>query len=177
MKRESQITGTMLELFLKYDPETGLFTSNVSSSPQRGVGDVAGGRHQNGYTMIQVCGIIVRAHRLAWLWMTGEWPSEVDHINGNRSDNRWSNLRIVTRPQNIWNSGLRSDNTSGCKGVQYDASRGKWMATITHNKKTVRLGRFHNLLDAVEVRKRAETKYHGEFATNRTESFSRAHQK
>ena len=82
-----------------------------------------------GYQHISIDGNEYRAHHLAFLYMTGRWPkTEVDHINHNPLDNRWSNLREAARPENCWNQRIRSDNTSGFKGVQRHGQR--WRAII-----------------------------------------------
>ena len=94
---------------------------------------------------------------------------EVDHINGNRLDNRKCNLRIVTRQQNQMNKKKPKNNKSGHKGVHYDKSRGKWVTYISVNYKRVHLGRFYNKMDAVKAYNKAANKFHGEFARlNRT---------
>lgn len=91
---------------------------------------------------------------------------EVDHINHNPADNRKENLRIVEHYKNITYSKTRTDNTSGRKGVYWDKSRQKWMASITYNKKTYYLGRFDDFEDAVKAREDAEKRIHKEFHYN-----------
>lgn len=97
------------------------------------------------------------AHRVAWAIYHGEWPSdEIDHINGNRSDNRIENLRAVSRAENTRNRKLRSDNKSGVHGVYFIASIGKWAARINVNKKERHLGTFETKVEAIKARKEAE---------------------
>jgi hypothetical protein len=92
-------------------------------------------------------------------------PNEfVDHINGNPLDNRRSNLRIVTRSQNIANSKVRKDSTSGYKGISWNKSLKKWMSYIDSNKKRIHLGYYNNIADASVARKEAERTYHGQYA-------------
>lgn len=88
---------------------------------------------------------------------------DVDHKNHIITDNRKSNLRIVLHNENLMNTKLYSNNTTGVKGVYWDKSRKKWMACITAYKKTYHLGRFDKFEDAVKARKDAELKYHGEY--------------
>lgn len=87
----------------------------------------------------------------------------VDHIDGNRLDNRVNNLRIVTRWQNRLNCGTRKDNTSGHTGVSWARDKRKWVAQIQVHGKGIRLGRFSNIDDAIAARKAAEIKYFGEY--------------
>jgi len=99
--------------------------------------------------------------------MTGEFPpkgGEIDHINRDRADNRWANLRLATRSQNNMNAGLRSDNKSGHKGVSKRRDTGKWHARITVKRRILLLGNFHSFEDAVAARRAAERQFFGEFA-------------
>jgi hypothetical protein len=116
-----------------------------------------------GYVLVGVDGPQYLAHRLAWLYMTGAWPdAEVDHIDGNRANNAWSNLRLASRSQNIANSGLRVTNTTGFKGVF--KARKKFNAKITVNYKSVNLGNFDTKEEASAAYKRAAQAAFGEFA-------------
>lgn len=89
--------------------------------------------------------------------MTGEWPDQVDHINGIRDDNRWCNLRDVDNQGNAKNQKMRSDNKSGVTGVC--RKDGKWLSYIYVKGNRVDLGLLDNLDDAVKIRKQAELKY------------------
>ncbi len=159
-----------LKKWLSYDPDTGWFTfvrvGNVRDWSPKKVGDRAGSSDGRNYRKIRVGGHQYWAHRLAWLWVHGELPPNgvaVDHINGNRDDNRISNLRLATSSQQMCNTRIRSDNTSGVKGVSRHF-RGKWAAEIKMNGKKKFLGLFDDLQSAARVRKAAEERYHGEFA-------------
>lgn len=88
----------------------------------------------------------------------------VDHINGNKLDNRKSNLRIVTQSQNCMNKQVRSNNTSGITGVSYCKRSNNWRSRICVNRKSIVLGYFNNFDDAVSARKAAEEKYFGEYS-------------
>ncbi len=108
---ELKMTGTMLEMFLDYNPETGIFTRKVTTGPHGMAGEVAGGINDEGYVIIFIRKVKLRGHRLGWAWMTGEWPeNDIDHINGDRTDNRFCNLREATRSQNLQNTGLKPSN-------------------------------------------------------------------
>ncbi|WP_078452199.1 HNH endonuclease signature motif containing protein [Pseudomonas aeruginosa] len=104
------------------------------------------------------------AHRLAWLYMTGEWPSDqVDHVNCEKNDNRWSNLRIAGKSRNMQNIGLRSNNSSGFTGVGYHRQTGRWRAFIVDDGKMVHVGLFDTIDEAATARERAAKRQYGEF--------------
>ena len=115
-------------------------------------------RNNNGY-----CGANhnILMHRIIMNVKNNEY---IDHINGNKLDNRKQNLRICTNQENNFNKGLYSHNTSGVSGVSWDKSRNKWEASIKINRKKIHLGRFENFNEAVNKRKEAEEVYFGEFA-------------
>jgi hypothetical protein len=107
----------------------------------------------------------VYAHRVAWASMTGAWPKrQVDHINSDRADNRWENLRAANPSENGGNQGIRKNNTSGAKGVSWYKRDSVWTAHIKFNFKKIHLGRFRRLEDAAEAYRAAAVKYFGEFA-------------
>lgn len=120
-----------LKELLHYDPGTGDFTRLVRTSNSVKIGDIAGGLDADGYRYIRVEGKKYRAHRLAWLWMTGAWPiDQLDHRNGVRDDNRWDNLRESSQVENMQNIAMPNTNTSGFMGVCWSRKAGKWGATI-----------------------------------------------
>lgn len=90
---------------------------------------------------------------------------DIDHINGNKSDNRIGNLRLATFSENSWNAGKRSDNTSGYKGVSFDKSRGLWAAYINAYGKRKYLGRFRLIEDAYMAYEKASIDIHGDFSS------------
>ncbi len=115
-----------------YDPDTGVFTNRVTRNNCAKAGAVTGCRNQHtGYVVIRFRRQLYLAHRLAWLFVHGVDPGEldVDHINGNQGDNRISNLRLATRRQNLLNSKRAVTNTTGVKGV-VRAKRGKFVGRI-----------------------------------------------
>ena len=92
--------------------------------------------------------------------MTGRWPNgDIDHIDGDRLNNKWSNLREVTRLDNRRNAGLRVDNTSGYNGISYNNRERKWETYIEVEGQRKRLGKYLELHEAIQARKRAEKKY------------------
>jgi len=147
---------------LNYDPETGLFTRR-SGSGRWPAGEVAGSLC-HGYIVIRIDGKSHQAHRLAFLVVHGFIPSEIDHINLVRSDNRISNLRPATTQQNSRNTGKYSNNTSGFKGVYWDKSNGKWQAQAQDaNGKRKTLGRFPTPEAASAAYNDFARNLHGEF--------------
>lgn len=152
------ITAERLREILEYDPDTGHFINRcVRGNQAKGI--VAGTKGVTGYIQIRIENVFYTGHRLAFLYMEGEWPSEVDHINHIRHDNRWENLRIVTRQGNTRNRSKPSNNTSGMVGVTYYAERSQYRAFIGVDYKFIHLGYFDNFFDAVCARALAEDKY------------------
>jgi hypothetical protein len=97
--------------------------------------------------------------------MHNEWPNgQIDHINGDRLDNRICNLRVASHAENQRNSRRPTANTSGIKGVSWDKRESKWQANIRVNNKMINLGRFNNKEDAAAVYRAAALRYHGDFA-------------
>jgi hypothetical protein len=146
-----------LRELLAYDPETGAFTWRVG---QR-AGKVAGSVHSKGYARIWVGGRSYRAHRLAWLYVTGAWPvAQLDHANGARDDNRFVNLREATNAENGHNR--KTNNPCGFKGVRQQKKR--WCARIGKNGRRIFLGLFATPEEAHAAYVAAATEHHGEFA-------------
>lgn len=159
MKTDEHIAARAQEL-LRYDPETGKMIWRVSQGRVR-AGTEAGTFTSDGYhRKVQIDGRNYLAHRLAWLIVTGEWPTEeIDHISGDGLDNRWSNLREATHTVNGRNAKRYSHNTSGFTGVGWHKASRKWQANIKVNGTYIHLGCFDDLTAAVEVRKDAERQY------------------
>lgn len=134
------VTQFRLKDLLHYDPETGEFTWLLTVNSRVPAGRVAGCLDRSvGYWQIRIDGKRYYAHRLAWLYMTGDFPpNQVDHRNRNRLDNRWDNLRAATNGQNGQNSKPRG--VSKYKGVCWSKSNRKWQAQAQFNGKTHYLG-------------------------------------
>jgi hypothetical protein len=159
------LTQARLKKLLSYDPETGVFVRLVSLNNKTRVGAVAGSIHKyKGYQVVTVDGGKYFGHRLAWLYMMGEWPQEIDHIDHVKSNNRFSNLRLASRSENCLNIKLKSNNKSGVKGVSWDGRKNKWHAQMTYLGKNRSLGFFEVVEDAKEFIELARAMCHGEFA-------------
>ncbi|BCD83620.1 hypothetical protein PSm6_00270 [Pseudomonas solani] len=160
-------THEQILLAIYYDPETGLF--------KKPKGELTGGcSARGGYLSIYICGARFRAHRLAWFYMTGEWPKqEIDHINGDRKDNRFSNLRTCTHQQNNHNQPIRKTNTSGIKGVYWNKRQRKWRGQVCLNYHIHHTKGFDKI-DEAEVAVRAlREELHGEFANHGSHTTAR----
>lgn len=154
-----------LQKFLSYDPETGVLTWR--RRPEHTRGDKSfntrfAGKQAftatdgNGYKYGSVQPLTgLRAHRVIWAIVHGKWPKFIDHINGDRTDNRLVNLREVTKAENAQNQKRRSDNTSGVLVVSWSREHGKWRARIQNGPRRMDLGLFDDLADAAAACKKA----------------------
>ena len=173
MPNEHSLSLERLREALRYDPETGLLTWLIPGDANGGggrrwVGKTAGSLKPSGYVCINLDRTRYRAHRLAWMLMTGSPPPDhIDHINGDRSDNRWANLRVATYQQNAANM-VRAKRTDIPKGVHvYRNDRlgtVRYRAHIMVNRKTIYLGSFRHVDDASDAYAKAAKHYFGEFA-------------
>jgi len=169
----TDVTADFLREVLEYDPETGIFRWRHNSKRAarwntRHAGLPAGCPAKRVHGRIQIRlpnGALYWAYRLAWLYMTGRWPSdEIDHINGDPSDDRFSNLREVTHQENSCNRGKSCNNTSGFSGVRYREHHRKWEARISVNRKTVWRAYAASAQEAAALRRAALPLFHGRFA-------------
>lgn len=159
-----KLTAERLRELLHYNPETGVFTWLEARRCGR-TGKNAGTLKPNGYVEIEIEQRSYKAHRLAFLYMTGEWPdADVDHKNRRRADNRWTELRPASRAENLANSGPRRNNTSGFKGVSKRADTGRWRAQFRVGGKSVALGSFDTPEEAHQAYMAAAREHFGEFA-------------
>lgn len=155
------LTQEKLKSILSYYPETGEFIWLKKLSIRVVVGSNAGYVSDAGYILIGIEGTEYRAHRLAWLYMTGAWPIEqIDHRNRIRDDNRWKNLREATSGENKQNLGTRSNNTSGCTGVSWEKRTKKWAGYINVDGRRFNLGRFSDVEEARDAYLRAKAQLH-----------------
>lgn len=152
MTKDERVSIEELRAEIIYNPEEGSFVRRRTGLP-------VGAKGKTGYCRMYIKGIQYKSHRVAWMIFYGEIPDKIDHINGDRSDNRISNLRSVTSSENSKNQVLRASNTSGCSGVNWHVKCRKWIAQIRDNKKYVYLGSFSELEDAILARKAAEVLY------------------
>jgi hypothetical protein len=180
MAKRAVITAAQARAILDYNPETGGFRWKARTPEMfppggrsadwqcrnwnsRWAGQPAGTLHPGGHVIIRVFGKNYKAHRLAWLLMTGEWPKEeIDHKNLAGSDNRWANLREATHHQNMANKHAQRNNTSGFKGVV--RHKDKWRAKLCVNGRHIHVGIFDTGEEAAEAYFAAASKHMGEYA-------------
>lgn len=163
------LTQRRVKEILDYDPDTGVFTRKISNRSDR-VGKEPGSRNTKGYIQIRIDGKLQVAHRLAWLYVYGVLPvDQLDHINGDKTDNRITNLREVTNKQNQENIPLQINNTSGYRGVSYVSNYGKYRAYVCHHLTTYNLGYFDTPEEAAVAAKRGRdslfTHHHTEYSS------------
>ena len=155
------LTQERLKELLDYDPESGLFIWKVRTSTHVKPGDHTSACSSHGYRVIGINRRLYFAHRLAWMYVYGEWPvTQINHIDRNRANNALANLRLATSAENLQNSSRRSDNTSGCKGVHWWSLRGVWTAYINVGGKRTSLGHYPDFFAACCARKSDEIELH-----------------
>ncbi|WP_034689891.1 HNH endonuclease [Acidovorax sp. MR-S7] len=156
----ANLTAARLRHLLDFDACTGVFRWRIKWY-RMNPGDIAGTPDGRGYQSIMISRKGYRSHRLAWLHVYGEWPDgDIDHINGDRSDNRITNLRVCTNAENGQNRGLNKNNKSGYVGVSFNAQSGKWQAHIHADGRRHRLGEFSVKEDAASAYARAKENLH-----------------
>jgi hypothetical protein len=128
------------------------------------VGQEVGSIHKTGYRHVTWQGKVHKVHRLIYLLEHGYLPNEIDHINGDRQDNRLENLRDVTRSQNQFNKAMCKNNTSGTRGVSWHKKSNAWLVRVCASGKTKSIGYFKDLELAGLVADEARSIYHGVYA-------------
>ena len=168
------LTQEIVKEFMNYDPETGILTwkhrdrkwckdeRSYNSWNTSHYNKICGSIHPNsGYNNIRIFNKTYRTHRIIWLYVYGTWPNDqLDHINGNRQDNRLCNLRECTNSENQQNKKIRKDNSSGFMGVSFSKKSQKFQSHIKVNTKSLHLGLFDDAKEAHEAYLEAKQKYH-----------------
>lgn len=161
------ITAERLRAILHYDPETGVWTWSVRPHGRSHIrpGDRAGGPNNWGYWRIKIGQKAYQAHRLAWLYMTGDWPPrDVDHADLDKANCRWANLRLATPSQNHANVEPSIANTSGIKGVSYNKRHKKWRVFCCKDGVNEYVGAFSSKEEAATAYAKRAREMHGEYA-------------
>ena len=156
-KPHCNLTVDRLREVLEYNRHTGEFFNKISRGSRCIAGRPAGHFRKDGYRVIFIDGISYLSHRLAWLFVYGDWPqNDIDHIDGDPSNNSILNLRDVTHRANRRNSRLPSDNTSGACGVIFCKRSKRWIARIQDGGLTRHIGAFEEKERAIAARKESE---------------------
>lgn len=150
-----------LQRRIQYNPDTGALSWRAEPCRGKRVGDLLSAHDSDGYLYTHVNGWTTSIHRLVWIVATGERPLEVDHINCDRTDNRWINLREATDSQNAQNRQLVA-NASGLKGAHMQ--NGRWCSRIRIGSGRLFLGYTASAIEAHEMYKKAAIKHFGDFA-------------
>lgn len=159
------LTQSRLKQLFSYDAESGVFTRIAKSGPNSKIGEAAGWVGGHGRIYIKIDGACYLGHRLAWLYVHGEFPeAEIDHINMDPQDNRISNLRCATRSQNLANQERTQLNKSGFKGVNFHKASNKFTAQISYQGKKLYLGIFDTPEEASAIYKSRAQELFGEFS-------------
>ena len=154
------ISAAALRALLRYDLISGVFTWRVGHREGR----IAGGQNRKGYWRICISGRYYQAHRLAWLYVTGKWPhGEIDHIDCDKLNNRFVNLREASSAENKWNTLKKPGTYSAFKGVTLHRT-GRWQASIRSNGRNYHLGLFSDEAEAHAAYCKAAAAQHGVFA-------------
>lgn len=153
-----KLTQELLQKFYKYDPISGEFLHRLPSQ-QAYENDVPGYIGNHGYRVCSVGGKEYLIHRLIWLYMTGYLPEMVDHIDHNRLNNQWDNLREVCNTTNAMNCSISKNSITKLNGVSFMKSKGKYRAYIMVNRKQISLGLYKTIEEAANARARADIEY------------------
>lgn len=178
MKAKKKLEIEVVKQLVDYCPQSGLFTwrkrdekfiQSRDASVKRKICKNWNARYceKPAFTTMSARGYFVStilcqrfyAHQIAWAIFNNEWPDEIDHINGDRTDNRIENLRNVNHAENMKNLRRQKRNKTGAVGVWYDSARQSYQSYITVDKKRINLGRYKCLDDAIDARKKAEISF------------------
>lgn len=161
--QSATLTQEELKEIVSYDPDTGKFTKlkRISDHPYFSNTEW---NHSQGYCAITIKNKNYFSHRLAWLYVHGKMPKEIDHINGVRNDNRICNLRECNRNQNNSNKKAKINSKSGVKGVRWNEKNRKWIAEIGVNSRSKYLGSYENIEDAKQAYQNASITIYGQYS-------------
>lgn len=169
----NDLTAEYVRTRVRYTAETGVFQwlprvgveDWIRRWNAKNAGRVAGSIDAHGYRIISIDGVQYKAHRLAWLYVTGEWPRGlIDHANRDASDNRFQNLREATHEDNTHNRDICRKNTSGHSGVCWNHVQKKWHARGSVGGRRFFLGYYRDIDDAAEACRQFRATHHGKFA-------------
>lgn len=161
------VTRELLNELFYYDMKTGYFIRRTGRARRWKVGQQIMTKCRKGYIRVAINGRKYYVHRLIWLLIYGEWPpSQIDHINGVKDDNRLVNLRVASAQENACNRPARKESFSGHKGVHLDKRTNRWRAKISIKGNRINLGFYSTMEEAITARNNAEI-FHGQFSWER----------
>lgn len=155
------LTQDELKRVIEYNPDTGEFYWRVKASKNIAVGSLAGSVNAQNYWQIRLYGKVWLGHRLAWVYVFGRWPSQIDHIDRDRRNNRISNLREVSGTDNQLNRGIQANNKTGHRGIHYSDRRREYVLQLSLKGTRVHCSYHKDIEDAVLVRDRVATQIYG----------------
>lgn len=160
------LTQSFVREHFNYDEDTGILSWIKKSSPYSRVkiGEPVGCKHRSGYIVLTIKNRQWLAHQIAFLYMEGYIPEEIDHEDTDKTNNAWNNLRPSDRSGNQQNKNISSNNTSGVKGVTWNKQRKKWQASIKFKGKSYHLGLHESLDRAKQVLDEKRLELHGAFS-------------
>lgn len=163
-QKYNKVDISLIKERLRIDISTGILYWKVSLGGVK-IGDIAGYKwkprtSKTHYYQISINNVLIQAHRIAYIFYYGAWPSgDIDHINGNGTDNRKCNIRDTSKSENLKNKSLYKCNSSGFNGVNYRPDTGKWRSRIRVDGKLILLGQYTTLYAACYARHAANIKY------------------
>jgi hypothetical protein len=157
---------TQLQVFDLFDYKDGVLFWKTTPSRKIPIGSKAGTITAKGYIRIKINGRLYYAHRLVYLLETGTYPKQLDHVNGDKSDNRIKNLRECDVSQNNLNRKKPRNNSSGIKGISWHAISKKWMVSLQIAGEQKYFGLYKDIDQAKSVIEAMRHKYHGDFTNH-----------
>lgn len=163
-EKGAKMTNIQKEAEKLFEYRNGELFWKVDKLPHGVKGKRAGHIAVHGYWVVNINGIRHYTHRVIWALCMGDFDGCIDHINGDKQDNRLENLRNVSHRQNMLNKKVQSNNTSGYRGIYWSKGKGKWVVQISQNAKPKNVGTYSTIEDAVRARNAAFQKAYGEYA-------------
>jgi len=160
------ITQDQVKKLFCYDSNTGILTNRIHRSTRSRAGHSIGNSDSGGYLTTKIDSVQYKVHRVIFIYVYGYLPRYVDHIDGDRLNNKTNNLRQATFSQNQQNTKIMKNNTTGCKGVSWCKKRRMYASRLYFKGKNKHLGYFYDLDVAAQVLRIKRVELHGEYANH-----------
>lgn len=165
LAKEKNLSHKHVKECFHYEPSSGKLTWKISKARCVKIGQEAGWMRSDGYRQVEVDGTKFLVHRLIYFFIEGKFPpKEIDHIDGNKSNNRWNNIRACSRSENMSNAGPRRNNKLGIRGVYYDPKRRRYITRIRKGCTKKYIGSFKTKEEAARAYQEEQSKIFGEYA-------------